>query len=212
MRGFAKPSRAEPSRDGLDARHERRGEARAADAVLAVVVAGRPEHAREREVLRLADEHAGRRIGVHRDVRNGAARRVRRDDAVLVPRAAEDLAVAAARAAVERARARPRLAVLRERVERGAPAGLPEARVVLVDRDRRAADRGHPGVTGRVVGVLDAPGLEVVAVVAGGEVEADALDGALLEDRLVGLDEVLRRSCCRRRRRSRGTSDRPTSW
>src|SRR4051794_29620281 len=179
---------------GLHGRDHRRGERGAADAVLAVLLGP------VREGLRLADLETGVGVGDRRDVRDdavaggvvGLGERVR-DDALLVGRFGDRLAGAAARARGEGAgEARPALAVGRQAGLLGAPAGLPQVLVVLADRQRGAADRRHPGRVGRGVDLLRTGVGDLVAVVAGGEVEADALDRAELEDLVVGGREVRR--------------------
>ena len=126
-------------------------------------------------MLGLADEHAGGRVGVHRDVGVGAARgRGRRDHLALIVRAVEQVRVAAA-GAVEEALRRPGGPVGRQRVLLRAPAGLEGERAVRGDAGRGAADRGHVRVRRRVVGLQRAGVGLLVAVVAGGEEERDAL-------------------------------------
>ena len=84
----------------------------------------------------------------------------------------------------------PAGAVRGQRVLLGAPAGLELEVAGRADRGRRCRRRGDVRVGRRVVGLLDAGVLQLVAVVAGGEHEADALGRALQEHLLVGRDAV----------------------
>ena len=146
--GEAEPARA--LRDRLHARHERRGEARAADAVLAVVTPAGPKRS-QREVLRLADQHAGRRVAVH------ARCRERHGPAAFGGTTPswyhgplEDCAEAAARAVVERDRRRPG-SPSSSRPSSSCPSPSRRGGRCPADRERRAADGGHPRVAGREV-------------------------------------------------------------
>ncbi len=153
------------------------------------------------------------RVAIHPDVRNRTTARRRRDagggliPGLLEQRLAEDLVhevfvhVATAGPVLERNRVRPGGAVACQRPLRGSPAGLERPVARAVDRERGSTDRGDPGILRRPVGMEDTPELEIVSVVTGREVEPDAFKSSLLEDRLVGGDEVRvdRRSSRRRR-------------
>ena len=83
----------------------------------------------------------------------------------------------------------PRAAAFGERVEQGPPGGLELVVVLRADRQAGAADRRHPRAGSRQVD-LDLVRERVlfgalIAVVAGGEEEADALGCAGLEDLVV---------------------------
>ena len=77
-----------------------------------------------------------------------------------------------------------------EAADAGRPALLQRHAAVGVDAEAGAAHRGHERRGGREVGGRDraaVAGVALVAAVAGGEVEADALDRGLREDALRGV-------------------------
>ena len=194
-----RPGRLVGVRD--DPREDRRGEARAA-------VAGRRVQ-RERQLpegerLVQPDQEAGARVGVERDVRidperdrpvdrRVALRQVGRDDAGLVPR----LQVVVARVAtadpvrpggqpgVHGACRAARFVAddVRRAQERAArvPAVLADPRAVGADLERGAADRRDVRAVGRVVRRREPGEVEVVTVVAGGELLRDSLRAGLNE-------------------------------
>src|SRR6185437_14782007 len=77
-----------------------------------------------------------------------------------------------------------------DEVQRGLPADLGGPLGVLVHQQAGATDRGHVRVRGRVVRLRRQAVDHVVAVIAGGEVHADALGRGLGEDRVLQRDLV----------------------
>src|SRR5690606_20162361 len=96
----------------------------------------------------------------------------------------EHLAGAAAATVDPRARRLGVPAVVGLHAAGGAPAGLEQVLVVLAHGQARAPDGGHPRAGCRVVGLPLTDGVDLVAAVAAGVEDTDALERGLHEQRV----------------------------